>query len=343
MGTKRRRAAAIIAVLLIVPAGLHAGRLIKTYWLTPSVDEEMQQLFGRLQSAGEGVDELFNLDDLRIPREAIRHGGPPKDGIPSLTDPAVIPADEADFVDDDDRVIGVTINGASRAYPIRILNYHEAVNDELGGVPLAVVFCPLCDSATVVDRRVNGKTYEFGVSGFLYNSNVLLYDRTDDALWSQVEFLAVSGPNAGSPLRSAGSWEMSRFGAWRAAHPDATVLSLETGHLRGYGESRYRQYLDSDDLWFPVAHESALLPSKSRVVGVMSGDLARAYPLVTLAAGGPRQIIDEIDGARVVLRIDGPDTAAILEAPDGATVMQTFWFAWYAFHPETEVYGEDGP
>ena len=120
------------------------------------------------------------------------------------------------------RIIGVSLGGQDRAYPFRALMYHEAVNDEVGGVPIAVVYCPLCDSVTVVDRRLAARIYTFGVSGLLYNSNVLLFDRTDDALWSQVGLTAISGPNAGRSLSHL-PWEITTAGDWRTRHADSNA------------------------------------------------------------------------------------------------------------------------
>ena len=147
--------------------------------------------------------EQFNLDRLTIPRIRLISAGIGRDGIPSLVDPPVVTADAAEALAGDDRVVGVQINGQARAYPIAILNWHECINDTLGGIPIAVVFCPLCDSVTVFDRRPPGRDapLEFGIAGLLLNSNLVIYDRTDDALWSQVKMEALSGPHAGKGLR----------------------------------------------------------------------------------------------------------------------------------------------
>lgn len=129
----------------------------------------------------------FDLRNAIIPKNEIRSGGPPKDGIPALTNPAVIRAQDAAYLNAADRVAGVAIGEEARAYPLKILNYHEVVNDKLGGVPIAVTYCPLCDSVVVFDRRTEAGVREFGVSGLLYNSNVLMYDRSGrpESLWSK--------------------------------------------------------------------------------------------------------------------------------------------------------------
>ncbi len=286
-------------------------------------------------------EPAFDLENMQVARERIRSGGPPKDGIPSLTDPETAPVSDAEFMFDDDRVVGVTVNGEGRAYPIKVLNWHECYNDVLGGVPIAVIFCPLCDSVSVVDRRLGDQTYEFGISGLLYNSNVLLYDRTDNALWSQAGLIAVSGPNAGKSLTHLSGWEITTFSDWREAHPDSTVASLETGH---YGPERYNtvayaSYFENDRVMFPVETTDGRFANKYPVVGVRVEGEARAYPIDRIAAAPGGRIDDALGGGRVVLEASGVGGVRVVEVPTGAEVLHTFWFAWYAFHPETGVYG----
>ncbi len=285
------------------------------------------------------AEPAFNMDNLQVPLERVLSGGVRKDGIPALTDPKTAGVGEADFMLDEDRVVGVTINGESRAYPIKVLNYHECYNDELGGVPIAVIFCPLCDSVSVVDRRLGDKTYEFGISGLLYNSNVLFYDRTDDALWSQVGLMAVSGPNAGKSLIHLDDWEITTFGRWREARPGSTVATLDTGH---YSPSRYEgvayeQYFQTDRLMFPVEPRDDRFANKTPVVGVLVDGVAKAYPVEAIGRSPGGRVEDTIEGKRVVLEsVDGG--VRFVEVPEGAQALHTFWFAWYAFHPGTGVY-----
>jgi Protein of unknown function (DUF3179) len=284
---------------------------------------------------------VFDLNNLQLPQEGIRSGGPPKDGIPAITDPKTAPVADAGFMLDDDRVVGVTINGESRAYPIKVLNLHECYNDVLAGVPIAVIFCPLCDSVTVVDRRLDGKTYEFGISGLLYNSNVLLYDRQDDALWSQVALMAISGPNAGKSLTHLDGWEITTFARWRAARPDSTVATLDTGYYPPdrYGGVAYAAYFQTDRLMFPAEPTDPRFPNKFPVVGVLVDGTAKAYPVDAIVSAPGGRVQDTVGGETVVLEATGePASVGIVQTPDGSQVVYTFWFAWYAFHPETEVY-----
>ncbi len=287
----------------------------------------------------------FDFSNMQLPQDQIARGGPRKDGIPSLTNPKTVPVTSADFMKPKDRVVGVTVNGESRAYPIKVLNYHECYNDTLGGVPIAVVFCPLCDSVTVVDRRLGDKTFEFGISGLLFNSNVLLYDRQDEALWSQAGLIAVSGPHAGESLKHLTGWEITAFEKWSEAHADSTIATLDTGHYLAdrYNSPAYESYFATDAVMFPVQHSDDRFLNKYPVVGVLVGETAKAYPVQMIADSPGGRIEDTIDGQLIVLEATSdPSTVRIIESPADGRVIHTFWFAWYAFHPETEVYGDDG-
>ncbi|WP_373509099.1 DUF3179 domain-containing (seleno)protein [Thiocapsa sp.] len=144
----------------------------------------------------------FDLSGGLAPPDEIHVGGPPRDGIPALTDPAFVPAAQADFLAPDDRILGLTPGGEARAYPIAILNRHEIVNDGIGGRAVAVTYCPLCGTGVAFDALHTGRRVEFGVSGLLYNSDVLLYDRQTESLWSQIAKQAVTGPMKGQRKRA---------------------------------------------------------------------------------------------------------------------------------------------
>ena len=227
-----------------------------------------------------GAGPSFDLSNATIPTDQIRAGGPPKDGIPALTDPTMVPADRAGYLRPDDRVIGYAADGEARAYPLRVLNYHEIVNDRVAGTPIAVTYCPLCDSAAIFDRRTPVGLREFGVSGLLYNSNVLMYDRggQPESLWSQVLGAGVSGPAAGKRL-TALPVELTTWRDWSERYPQTSVLSAETGHPRDYRSNPYDGYLTSPGVMFPVTSTSDRLPAKQLVLGVWVGDTSKAYPL----------------------------------------------------------------
>jgi len=288
----------------------------------------------------------FNTENLQLPTEQIHSGGPAKDGIPSLTHPKAVKVAKASFMNPSDRVVSVTIDGKTRAYPIRILNYHEFVNDKLGRTPVGVIYCPLCDSVSVVDRRLGRETYEFGISGLLCYSNVLMYDRTDQALWSQVGLRAVSGPNAGRSLRHLDNWALQTFDQFKKAHPDATVVSTKTGHGRGgYQRNPYHGYFGNDRLvpQFKTFSLDRRMSNKAAVIGVKLGDQAKAYPLRAVGQAPGGLVADTMAGQTIRLQFDADSGAVtILEAPEDAQIVHTFWFAWAKFHPDTEIYAVAG-
>jgi len=280
----------------------------------------------------------FRLDDALIPVNDIKKGGPPRDGIPSLDYPEFIAADDANYLKGRDRVLGVSINGTARAYPIRILNYHEIVNDVIGGTPVVVTYCPLCGSGTAFEATIDGRSHEFGVSGLLYNSDVLMYDRETASLWSQLMVQAVTGPMKGTRLQqlplSNSSWE-----EWVERHPDTRVLSNDTGYSRNYRVDPYPNYGRDGKLYFPVTNSSKKYRRKEIVMGLEIDGRFKAYPFKELKKGAGR-FDDEFAGEAFSVEFDAKHrTARVLEA-DGSEIPTTtaFWFAWYAFHPETDIH-----
>ncbi|MHC4384343.1 MAG: DUF3179 domain-containing (seleno)protein [Planctomycetota bacterium] len=278
----------------------------------------------------------FDLTDPRIDIEALFSPGVDIDGIVALDEPARLNAAEARFPKDDGRVIEVSINGESVAYPLAIMGVHEIVNDTVGGVPVAVTYCPLCDSASVIERRLpGGEITEFGVSGMLYLSNLTMYDRTTRSLWSQDGMKALTGPYAGQslphrPVRIVG------FGEFKTRHADGQVLSDMTGHDEDYAAAtdRFDRYMTSDRLYMPVAHGEVLRP-KTLGMGISIGDY-NAFVSADAAAVTPVHL-DTPAGPVVIAANDSG--MELLEAPDDARTVQTLYFAWSAFHPDSLVFG----
>ncbi|WP_417750264.1 DUF3179 domain-containing protein [Rosistilla oblonga] len=279
----------------------------------------------------------FDLRQATIPVQEIRSGGPPKDGIPSLSNPRMVSAAEATYLRANDRVIGVVLGRETRAYPLAILNYHEIINDRIGELPIAVTYCPLCDSAVVFDRRTPLGELEFGVSGLLYNSNVLMYDRSDtESLWSQLKGEGVSGPGARMKLTVL-PMELTTWAAWKNRNPKTTVLSPETGHRRNYQGSPYTRYFNQPNLMFPVKPISNSLPLKESVLGVWDDANAIAIP-ISAFGGKSVQIEKSLGSRKFTVAFDVEDqTIRVIKADAGIQWMNTFWFAWYAFRPETEI------
>jgi hypothetical protein len=282
----------------------------------------------------------FELAPASVDAAEILSGGPPRDGIPALDHPPHLTAAEAPGRDDD-TVLGVVQGGEARAYPLSILVWHELVNDTLGGRPILVSYCPLCGTGMVFDRRVDGAARVFGVSGLLYRSDLLLYDRETESLWSQISAEAVTGPSRGRRLGLLRS-RITSWRAWRRAHPATRVLSLETGHDRRYGVSPYGDYATSRRLLFPAPYDARYHP-KTPTVGLrLPGGAARAYPAVELArAGGMVQ--ESFEGRAVRVAYDADQQVFAVEAPPEIEVVEGYWFAWAAFHPDGSVFTPVAP
>jgi hypothetical protein len=285
----------------------------------------------------------FDLSGSLVPPEEIHLGGPPRDGIPAIDRPRFLSAGQAEFLAPDDRVLGLARGGEAKAYPIRILNWHEIVNDRIGGERVAVTYCPLCGTGVAFRARAEGRELTFGVSGLLYNSDVLLYDRETESLWSQIRKQAITGDMRGTRLTALPlvhtSWE-----AWRTEHPDTRVLSTDTGHDRNYWSNPYSGYQSDAGLEFPVSARSARYHPKERVLGVELGGTFKAYPFAELSRVAGGEVRDRIAGREVRVRFDPEGESARAFDADGRELpaITGFWFAWYAFHPETEVFTAGG-
>jgi len=272
----------------------------------------------------------FTLSPALIPRDQILAGGPPKDGIPALTDPKIEGIDAAKrWLKDDDLVIGIVIADQARAYPIRILNWHEIINDRIGKHAFVVSYCPLCGSGVVFDTAD-----QFGVSGLLYQSDVLLYDHQSESLWSQLMMQAVTGARAGEKLIAMpvhhASWR-----AWKAAHPQSTVVSRDTGFRRDYSRNPYAGYADTSATFFPVYHHDSRFSAKEWVLGLSVGDKHKAWSVRSLIRQGSHR--EQWGELELIFNIHG-DSIQVLDAASAQplTATRLYWFAWSAFHPDTE-------
>lgn len=282
----------------------------------------------------------FDVTDALIPIERIEHGGPPKDGIPAIDRPRFVAAADAGLAPGD-RVLGLDLNGIARAYPIRILNWHEVVNDRFGEVAVAITYCPLCGTGMAFDARMGGQALSFGVSGLLYNSDVLLYDRATHSLWSQLKQRAVSGKFKGAEL-TALPLAHTTWADWRARYPHTQVLSTDTGFARDYARDPYAGYERVPQLMFDVEHRDERLPAKEWVLGVTVGGARKAYPFGELerTTRGGGEIRDSLGGRTIFVRYDHRHrSAAVFDAARRPLPgVMAYWFAWYAFYPQTEVF-----
>jgi len=284
------------------------------------------------------VKNGFDLKQALIPADQIVSGGPAKDGIPAIDQPQFVNATNADFLQPDDQVLGLQVQDIARAYPLRILNWHEVVNDQLEKEPVAITYCPLCGTGVAFDRRVNGKVLSFGVSGLLYNNDVLLYDRQTGSLWSQLMAQAISGPMKGQHLTRLAVTH-STWADWRKNHTATQVLTPETGNPRAYDRDPYAGYDSSTEIMFPLRFRSAGFHPKERVLGVTMGSKSKAYPFVELAKTNG-VVTDRLAGKAVTIRFDQRAGRATVHDAGGMEIPAVvgYWFAWYAFHPETAIF-----
>lgn len=285
----------------------------------------------------------FDLSDASVPPNQIMQGGPPRDGIPSIDKPKFLAADDAQFLRDKDRILGVIRNGIAKAYPIRILDYHEIVNDHFGDEAIIVSYCPLCYTGMVFSAQAAGNELTFGVSGLLYNSDVLLYDRKTGSLWSQVLSKAITGTLKGVKLTSLPA-SHTTWRDWSARHPDTLVLSTDTGYRRDYRRTPYIDYARSSRLMFPVENKNTEYRNKSLVLGITIDDKTKAYPFEELKKNGLEKFEDVVNGKAITIEwFESEDYAHILDN-NGRELPSViaYWFAWYAFYPETEIFRASG-
>lgn len=209
-------------------------------------------------------------DSARIRLDEIRWGGVVQDGIPPLRNPEMISAEQADYLGDDNIVFGIEINGDVRAYPKRILAWHEMFTDTIGGVDIAGVYCTLCGTVIPYKTELNGKKYALGTSGFLYRSNKLMYDQATQSMWSTTKGIPVLGPLVDQDIKlDYESVVTTTWGEWKRRHPQTTVLSLNTGHSRDYGEGvAYNDYFSTDRLMFNTPFNDDRLDNKREVLAL---------------------------------------------------------------------------
>jgi hypothetical protein len=280
----------------------------------------------------------FNVENATVTKEEIRRGGPPKDGIPAILDPNFVALGEADFLRGSDQVLGFVQGGEAKVYPLRILVWHEIVNDSVAGKPIVATYCPLCGTGMVFSREIEGKELTFGVSGLLYNSDVLMYDHQTQSLWSQLKLESVSGDYAGTKLEWLSSQQMT-WDAWKAAYPESRVLSTDTGYNRDYAASPYAGYDQGEQTMFAVPRHRHDLNNKAWVAGIVVNGEAKAYPR-NVMAGWQQPRVDEVGGVQLEVAYDAEAQHVQITRNDTGEpvpVVWVYWFAWQAFYPETAM------
>lgn len=257
--------------------------------------------------------QQFDTDLSRhsIDLSELKSGGPSKDGIPSIDDPSFVSIGEAkEWIDEKEPVISLEHEGEARAYPLQILTYHEIVNDRIGGTPVAVTFCPLCYSAIVFERTLDGESVSFGVSGLLRNSDLVMYDRKTETLWQQFTGEAIVGDRTGETLDQLPSQILS-FEQFATAHPNGSVLSRDTGYQRPYGNNPYAGYDDVDQT--PFAFDGPVddrLPPMMKVVAVSLDAVHKAYPYKRTKQ---ERTINDVVSEQPIVVFHGPGAVSALD------------------------------
>lgn len=313
----------------------------------------------------------------RIRLDEVRWGGVLQDGIPPLRDLEMIPADQVTYLEESNIVFGIEVNGDARAYPKRILAWHEMFTDTIGGVDIAGVYCTLCGTIIPYKTNAGGVDYRLGTSGFLYRSNKLMYDQATQSLWSTVKGEPVIGPlvDKGIVLEHL-SMVTTTWGEWRQRHPDTSVLSLNTGHSRNYAEgAAYQAYFSTDQLMFNTPFKDSRLKNKQEVVALrfpaspgeqlaLDTDFLQRTPLykdrigeqnilVLTDTSGAHRVYDPLgfdfvsyDRDSTIVDSQGNEWRLTEEklaspnheaSPPRLPHRRAFWFGWYAVFPETRL------
>jgi hypothetical protein len=280
----------------------------------------------------------FTISRQTVDRADIVPGGPPRDGIRSIDAPRFVPSEQAAWVDDTTPVLGVVVKDDARAYPVHLMDYHQIANDVVGGVPLAVTWDPLTGAPIAFERTVDGRVLTFGVSGLLYNSGFLMYDRETESLWSQFLGKAVSGPFAGKTLTRV-RIRQEDLTSWRTRVGSTRVLERPSAGI-DYRFSPFERYLVENSVRYPVKARDERFHAKELVLGVVVDGKARAYlGSVLTREGGWAE--DVVQGRKIQIDYSTELSVFRWEAPDDVEVTEAYWFAWKAFHPDTQVWKLD--
>lgn len=284
----------------------------------------------------------FEITRHRVAREDILKGGPPRDAIRAVDQPRFAEASEADWLEGVLPVLGVVHRGEAHAYPLYFLEWHLVVNDVLGGDPVVVTFDALTGTPRAYRRTVRGNELDFGVSGLIYNSGTLLYDRASESLWSQFRGDAIAGRFSGASLDRL-SVRQESFAMWKKRHPETKVLLPPEDARIAYapGGGPYEPYYQVDKAPFPVQGEDHRFHAKEMVLGVVVDGQPRAYLGSIVARDGGR-VVDELGGRSIDVEFLARERVFRYNAPPDVEVTESFWFAWKAWHPDTEIWRDPG-
>ena len=335
-GDKKYVRYAIVGVLIVLAiVGVFIFNSNKVVFQDTDIEDFNE---GEIKLASDGTKYIVSPDK-------IRGGGPPKDGIPSIDNPKYVSIEEADkWIEDNELVLALEWKGEKRIYPLQIMVWHEIVNDEIAGDKILITYCPLCGSgiAYIPEIIVDGKKEisEFGTSGKLYNSNLIMYDRKTDTYWSQIDGKAIVGELTGQELKEI-SIDTIVWRDWKNSElsKGSQVLSQDTGFSRNYGRDPYGSYYEDSFLIFPVENRDDRIHAKTVIFGVEIDGKFKAYKEKDLIQSN-NLIEDEFAGTKIKLERDEVGRVKITNLDNGEEIVKErdFWFAWYAFHPDTNVY-----
>jgi len=363
-GVTRFRRAGLLVALAIALAGCGGSGNSKS-----SEEEKLDEALSSLEEElaknppGPGLGEASpppsdaaawktDFSKHSVSLDEFQSGGPPKDGIPSIDIPQFTRASEIDWIGEREPVIVLEVGGETRAYPIQILIWHEIANDQIGSTPIAVTFCPLCNTAIVFDRRIGDQTTTFGTTGKLRESDLVMYDRETESWWQQFSGEALVGERTGTKLEQLPA-RMTSWKEFRREHPTALVLNRITGFVRDYGQNPYVGYdsIDSSPIFATRNGDDDRLPPKERVVYIEVGEEAFALPFSSFVKA-PR-VTFGTDGGEVAVRwsggvasaldgvgiASGRDVGSVAVTLDGEPIPfhEPFWFAVAAFRPDVEI------
>lgn len=282
----------------------------------------------------------FSITRPLVARDKIIPGGPQRDDIPRVDQPKFASIEEANWVSADALVIGVVLGGEARAYPIHLLERHQVVNDRFQATPIAVTFDPIAGTPIVYQRSVNGRVLTFGISGLIYNSNFLLYDLETESLWSQFLGKAIAGPLSGTQLQRI-NVHQEPAAAWFSRQRNSKVLMRPLPDKIDYSHSPFQRYWTEDRIPFAVEAKDERFHPKELVVGVSFKNQHRAY-LGSILTANQKTVIDNFMGHTIQINYFSDLAMFSWDVPEAVQVTEAYWFAWKAFHPDTEIWNDPG-
>lgn len=324
---------AIIFLLLLLAA--IAGFLLIREIENPSVSSSLNETNSSHIMTTNGVLHT-------VPLEEIISGGPEDDAITPILSPQFISIAEAEeTLLDTDQGLSYEYKGITKFYPLEILTWHQVVNDTIDDRHILITFSPLSNSGVIFNSQITDETLTFGTSGKIWNSNLIMYDKSSKSLWSQVLGEAIMGSQAGTYLDVLPSVRMA-FGSWKQSHPEGIVLAREAGLGSNYDTNPFESYYTNDTIFFQVTNNDTCLQKKDFIIGIKSNGSTKAYLRSIIKERG--EIIDTFEGQTFVLTYNkDADTVTVYRKTDDNTLTQIgaaeiFWFVWAAAYPNTELY-----